>query len=180
MPLVHRLISYLAAPLAGEANTTASRLVVPLEAAERVTRIGLTTPAGHSEMLPVRTVNGRPAAVYGKAHDRGLYRFEIQRADRVEVAYVNRPLEAAESDLSALPAAARDGVKRQVTAEFYDRFAPLAALLASGSPGSEIWRWLVFGLLGMLVIEVYLTRRISRRQHMALAGGVRFGAGAEA
>ena len=75
-----------------------------------------------------------------------------------------------ESDLTALDAAEREQLATDDRLQFVGTVKEFATATLTETSRTETWWWLLLAILGMLVFEVVMTRRLVQGGHEALTG----------
>lgn len=162
VPLMHQLVSYLAA---GPASQRILRVDQPVtlrfDLADAGKPVRLTRPNGATLLL--RSALGPEGVVfsYSGADRAGIYRISLGGSDRTDAFAVNLPQR--ESDLAwadeAHVRAALGGAAMQYARGSED----VLSVVRRGRHGVEIWRSLVWTTLLLLFVEALLARRFGRR-----------------
>jgi hypothetical protein len=172
VPLIHEIIYYLAGARSAEFNLEPGQsLRYRLAGGDSLTGFTLAPPVGEPRPLStdpaernafLAVIDHLPQATilrHDGLRETGVWR--LRTPEDVVVPYVVRTKKADESDLT--PAKEED---RQKVAKFFpgmkyenDR-AEMAAVWISESHKQETWWWLLLGLVGLLCLEVWMTRRI--------------------
>jgi hypothetical protein len=172
VPLVHELIYYLAGTRSAEFNLEPGQsLRYRLSGGDSLTGFTLAPPGGEPRPLStdptdrntfLAVIDRLPQATilrHDGLRETGVWR--LQTPEEVVVPYVVRTKKADESDLT--PAKEED---RQKVAKFFPNMkyqndrSEMAAEWISESHKQETWWWLLLGLIGLLCMEVWMTRRI--------------------
>jgi hypothetical protein len=157
VPLVHELVYYLAGARSGEANLTPGQ---PIRFRPNEDGAGgvvvVQPPDGDPKTIQVKNW----PLVYEATREPGVY--TLTSASGKTHYFVVQP-DSRESDL----ASATDEDRKKVTALVPNlTYAPSAdavtEALTSGSATKELWLLAVIGVLGLLVSEVLMTRRMAR------------------
>jgi hypothetical protein len=170
VPLVHEAVYYLAGARSSEFNLRAGqpiRLPVPAETALEDCR--LTPPAGPT--WPLTSQPGEP----------GTYQAQIVRQDtgavlvyegvRVPGVYLLQtpsqgttyfvvPIDPREADLTACTAAEREQVGKLLGVEYEDDREAILGAAEDATRRQELWLYLLLGLVALLCLEVWMTRRL--------------------
>jgi hypothetical protein len=168
VPFAHELIAHLAA---GAEGPRSIKVGEPLEFTldpvppQDVKTLGLTTPSGSKVDLPVLTSASTARVRLGETSEPGIYRLALANppGSFVYAQVVGddtsdgpEPLEAAEAEvLSRDWPLAFDADPDRLTTKL---------LTADRARRNEVWHVLILGALGGLCIEVWLTRRMARKQ----------------
>jgi len=175
--LVHELIYYLSSPLLPARNIPAGEpLVVKLDEQTPADEVELLLPMGGLKKLPIERRQGRRTATYLDTTEAGLYEASYRARRGLVKEYYVVNFEPAESDLTLLGSSSREIVSSQTGAKFFADWASLEGALRVGYSIREIWRWLAVLTVVLLVVEVVLTQRFSRRKAAGVEG-VQFGTG---
>jgi len=175
--LVHELIYYLSSPLLPARNLPAGEpLVVQLDEKAPAEEVELLLPLGGVRKLPVERRQGRRTATSLETTEAGLYEASYKGSRGAVREYYVVNFEPAESNLAPLGRTLREEVSGRTGTKFFGDWATLEGALRVGENVREIWRWLAALTVLLLVAEVALTRRFSRRKAPGL-DGVPFGTG---
>jgi hypothetical protein len=204
VPLVHELVYYLAAPMAGRLNIQpGSEMVLELEAKKTPGIISPPGPAGAPQKLfpesfsvDVATPGGaaRPAKValegdrlhlkFATTWEPGLYRFLPGQAVLGRYAARTAPDgglpfavlgEPEESRLEPLSDADYEAAGRHLDLFRAKTPEELLAAVTGNVPGEELWKYLALGLLIAILAEIGLARWIAVRRRLTTAATVTFG-----
>lgn len=175
--LVHEFIYYLASPLLPARNLPAGDpLVVTLDERAPADEVELLLPMGAVKKLPVERRRGRRTASYPDTAEAGLYQVSYRGNRGAVREYYVVNFEPAESDLTLLGSSSREIVSSQTGTKFFSDWNTLEGALRVGHSIREFWRWLAVLTVIVLTVEVWLTRRFSRRRAAGVEG-VQFGTG---
>jgi hypothetical protein len=170
VPLAHELIFYLAGagdPLLVRAGEP---LYFPLERAPEpeLQTLRVETPSGRKAEAEVIRSGGLTRARFDDTTESGIYRV-LLAAPSGGVMYGAVARDERESDLTPLDAAEAAKLVEGWPLQFVSESNAAAHPVLAGDSGSrhEIWRFLVFAALGLLCLEIYLTRRLVRAQTVA-------------
>jgi hypothetical protein len=161
VPLVHQLTAYLSA---GGSTTRQVRVGDALTARFDVKAGGrpvrVERPDGTAEIIKSALSGDGVVARYPTAEQAGAYRMLVEKTASEAFA---ANLTAGESDLTpATEAQVRDSLAR-IRLQFTHQGEDLAALVQRNRRGSEIWRGLIWTVLGLLALEALLAQRFGRR-----------------
>jgi hypothetical protein len=114
--------------------------------------------------LKVSTESGRNLTRYDATHVPGLYEMRFAPTNVPQPVYDSINVDPRELDPAPLASVDLDWLKDNNFLQA--RLTPdkLNAVLASPGSGSELWPALAFGVLGLLVIETFMTSRMIRLQ----------------
>jgi hypothetical protein len=155
-PLAHELVYYLAGARAAEHNLHAGQpLIYRAPGAERSSPLTLQPPTGESRQVQV----AQWPLVYEDTRETGVYRLATMN-NRI-VHYVVQP-DHRESDLTPCEQADRDKVARLIPMTYENDLGKKETVLASTDQMHELWKWLLLGVLGLLLGEVWMTRRLAK------------------
>jgi hypothetical protein len=153
---------------AGQPIVWNSKAPTPIDAVQ-VTLPDHTTVSGSKPTLS----SGRYEFRYNNAFEPGLYSLHFQPAGQEPTVYFGVGIDPHELDPATLSntdidwlsqAGYLDSAKPEITV------ADLATTLRESNPGTELWKWLAFFVLGSLLLETYLTyRAIGRQQTIEVA-----------
>jgi len=160
LPLIHQLVAYLASGTDGTRNgAIGGPLVKPLPLSEAGRRVTISNPeGGRTTLKPL--VDDRGATVTLESpRTAGFYRLAVQGGTQ-DVFAVNR--DTAESDLRSL---GRDALKKLLPAQWtwIGLNENLLSALSRTRQGIELWRYLLFAALGLMVLETMLAQLFGRR-----------------
>jgi hypothetical protein len=174
-PLAHELVFYLAGARSAENNLQpgqplrfhsageeafAGLMLLPPEGDAKPVAVGGdgTDPNVFAAQL-VRQPQG-PMLVFEKTRDIGVY--QLRTADD-RINYYVVQADPRESDLAACNEADRAKVAKFVPGLTYeDKRDTLQETLTASSQRQEMWWWFLFGVVGLLCGEVWMTRRLVR------------------
>lgn len=195
VPLVHELVYFLAEPLAVAGNVkpgteVALRLPEPGPAAGKFTpgdAINVAAPGGRLTEGVVSIREGKLRAHFTGTEEPGLYRFLLagsgkgpttqgaSRSNELPFVVLGDPQE---SQLEMMTEQDFERVGAYVKVSHAHTTDELAAFIAGGVPGQELWKYLVIFAAIALVGEIALTRWIAVRRKAHAIETVRFGVGA--
>jgi len=162
LPLMQQLVTYLAAQFAPPRNVDIGQpLIAVLPAALSGKTLELSDPDGRKHKLTVRSAGGRALATFADTRRPGLYILELP--DKTPVHFVVNTTRA-ESDLAPLTADEIKAVARPFHAEIVRSWNEYRQLEQRRRYGRELWRPLLWALLGLVFIEMALQQRITRSQ----------------
>jgi hypothetical protein len=172
VPLVHEIIYYLAGTRSAEFNLEPGQsLRYRLGGGDSLTGFTLAPPGGEPRPLSTDpTDRGSYLAVIDRLPQATILRHDglretgvwrLRTPDDVVVPYVVRTKKADESDLTPAKEEDRQKVAKLFPGMKYqnDR-TEMAAEWISESHKQETWWWLLLALVGLLCMEVWMTRRI--------------------
>jgi hypothetical protein len=93
--------------------------------------------------------------------DTGVWR--LSTPDRQTVYYVVQP-DPREADLTPFNDKDREAVGKHLPFSYQNDAAGLIAGLSKESRRQEFWWWFLLGLVGLLCVEVWFTRRIVKNR----------------
>jgi hypothetical protein len=174
VPLAHELVYYLAAARAAEHNLVPGQPLRYEPGSEADLNILWLQPPG-GEKKPIvydnpnptdaypaevqRTVRG-PLVVFSGTRETGVYR--LTNGGR-ENYYVAQP-DARESDLTPCDQADRDQVAELFPVNYENDRERMVTLMASAEQRQDLWYWLLLAVVGLLVCEVWMTRRMVKNR----------------
>lgn len=167
VPLVHELVYSLVGAGPRTVVSAGEPILFPIEAVPPAEWKSLTveTPGGERARAVVVRDEGQAQARLEDAAAAGVYRLELPDppGGSVFAAVAGDPRE---SEPQALDSAEAEHLARGWPLVFEDQDTRLDLRLADHGGGEkrEIWRGLVLAALGVLCVEVFLTRRIVRTQ----------------
>ncbi len=169
VPLVHELVYYLAGARSAEYNLAPGQ-PIRFPADGDAGQYTLTTPAGEARPLSlvpgeagtllVQKVEGPsgPAFAYDGARESGVY--TLRTPAGASVHYVI-PADAREADLSPLTKEMIHKVGRLTGMRFAGPDdGSLSDQTEDGTRRQDLWLYLLLGLVGLLCVEVWMTRRL--------------------
>ncbi|MCC2668265.1 MAG: N-terminal double-transrane domain, partial [Armatimonadetes bacterium] len=156
LPLIHQLVAYLATGADGTRNGRVGEpLVKPLPLSEAGRRVTVSAPSGDRTALkPLVDDRGATVTVEQPARA-GFYRLAVDQGTQ-DLFAVNRNTE--ESDLRALDQGA---LKRLIPVSEWTWIGlneNLLGALNQARQGVELWRYLLLGALGLMVMETMLAQ----------------------
>src|SRR5262249_60248616 len=95
--------------------------------------------------------------VHEDAREPGVYR--LQRSGGRAVYFVVQP-DHRESDLTPCTDADREKVSKVLAMTYENDLKQIIGETVSAAQDFELWRWFMIGVVAMLCLEVWLTRRI--------------------
>jgi hypothetical protein len=173
VPLAHELVYYLAGARSADFNLRAGQPIRYRAALDaRLDGFALAPPAG--EKKPLSAVAGAAGThqaqlvrrereslvIYEGTREAGVYR--LTTPDEQTVHYVV-PMDGRESDLTPCEEEDRDKVAKLTGVKYVADRKELIRGFDQGSQREErLWWFLLAGLLGLLCLEVWMTRRVVR------------------
>jgi hypothetical protein len=160
-PLAHELVYYLAGARAAEHNLQPGQpLVHRAPDAERSSPLALQPPTGETKQIPV----AQWPLVYEDTRETGVYR--LTTMNNRTVYYVVQP-DHRESDLTPCDQADRDKVAKLVSMTYENDLEKKETVLSSMDQKQELWKWFLLGVLGLLLGEVWMTRRLAKSRSVS-------------
>ena len=160
LPLMQQLVTYLAAKFDPPRNVDIGRpLIAVLPAAFGGKTVTLTDPEGHPHLLIASNVAGRALVTFTATRRPGLYLLSPP---------ANPPLHfvvntsRAESDLTQLTADELKAVAKPWNARVVRSWDEYHQLEQQRRFGREIWRLLLWVLLGLIFAELFLAQQVGR------------------
>ncbi len=171
VPWAHELIAHLAAGAEGPRSIRPGEpLEFPLDPPppEGVKALTLTTPSGSKVELPVLRAGNSARVRQVDTSEPGIYRLSLP-APPGTFAYAAVAGDDRENDPSPLEPAEAEVLARGWPLTFDPNPEQLSSRLLAVDRvrRSEFWQGLIFAALGGLCLEVWLTRRMARRQGLA-------------
>ena len=169
VPFAHELIAHLAVGAEGPKPTRPGEpldfLLDPAPPPD-VTTLTLTTPSGSKVKRPVERVGGSARVRFADTGEPGIYRLALPGSARF--AYAAVVGDGRDDDPAPLEAPEKDALAKGWPLAFDADPASLAdhVLEADLARRREGWRGLILLALAGLCVEVWLTRRMARRQGM--------------
>lgn len=169
VPLAHELVYYLAGARSADFNLRAGQPIrYRLAEAEPLGEFRLRPPVGPEQPLSDQADPGTYRAemlsqpkgavlVFDGAREAGVYRLKTPQGRAVW--YVVPP-DPREADLTPATPAERERVVKLTGAKEVAALADLFSEWATGSARVEWWWYLLLGLIGLLCVEVWMTRRL--------------------
>jgi hypothetical protein len=171
LPLVQSAVRYLAGANVPERNVSqGSELVAQFDApatpAAGARGGTVTRPDGSRDTCAVTTIDRRIEARYARTDLPGLYTIQVgPRADAERRAVFSVAPPAIESDLTPLAESDWERLERSIGFTRLEAGEkPLAARLSGTRGGSEYWLAALAGVMGLLVIELAMTRAWSGQE----------------
>lgn len=174
VPLVNETIYHLAG--AGEDSPQRRRLDagMPLEwsapAQPRVKSATITRPDGTAVSRQVSLTGGRQRLTYNDTAEPGLYKLRFDPTEVPQPVYFGVGIDRRELDRATLTEADDAWLKSRGFIEATIRPDDVPTVLGAAAPGAELSRWLALGVLGLLVFETVMTRRMVRLQALPEKG----------
>jgi hypothetical protein len=159
-PLAHELVYYLAGARGAEANLQPGQPIRYRPADDSTappSALTLQPPQGEAKSVPLKAW----PLVYEGTRETGVY--QLEGTEGRPVYYVVQP-DHHESDLTAYADADRDKVQKLVPMKYENDRENIFAELTTPDQRQELWRWFLFGVIGLLCGEVWLTRRIVKNR----------------
>jgi hypothetical protein len=162
LPLMQQLITYLAAKFDPPRNVDIGHpLLAALPAAFGGKTLELTDPAGRKHRLAVTVEGGRALAQFDETRQPGLYLLEMP--DGTPIHFVVNTSRA-ESDLTQLAANELAAAAKPFDATIVNSWDEYRQLEQRRRYGREIWRPLLWLLLGLVFAELLLAQRTGRKK----------------
>jgi hypothetical protein len=161
LPLMQRLVTYLASTVFPPRNVEVGKpLGAFLPRSDSGRRAVLTDPAGNRIDLPIVTKGARGFVEFTRTQRPGLY--TLTPPDGAVIHFVVNASRA-ESDLRTLPEAERKDVAAAMGASLVDSVKAFKQMDESRRYGKELWRILLWSVLGLLFFELLLQQYFARR-----------------
>jgi hypothetical protein len=182
VPLVHEIVYYLAGARSADFNLRSGQPIryrlegepaAFLANTEAETGFLLQPPAGpeqpvsirpdepHTYLAQVMRQERGTLLVYDGARETGVYRLTTPAKS---VVYYVVPPDARESDLTECSAEDREKVGKVIGVRYEDDRGKIVDVWAAGSNRQDLWLYLLLGLIGLLCLEVYMTRRMVKNR----------------
>jgi hypothetical protein len=171
VPLVHELVYYLAGARAADYNLQPGQPIrYRLEGEPNLEEFRLQPPTGEERPLTDKpgeantwltqiTRQERGAVlVYEGARETGVYR--LTPPNKGPVYYVVAP-DSRESDLTGCSKEERESVGKLIGVHYEDDRSKMVDAWASGTQRQDLWLYLLLGLIALLCMEVFMTRRMA-------------------
>ncbi|TDU67249.1 putative membrane protein (TIGR02226 family) [Prosthecobacter fusiformis] len=159
VPMMQRLVTYLATQ---SAVTAWAEVGKPLRAVLPKDRVGqeyaLRGPTGQIQELKVKAEGEQGLLESPAITAPGIYK--LTQGNKTQLMAYN--LDAAESNLAALPAEQVKKIADRYDVAFVESFDAWQKLDRTRRHGSELWQPFLLALLGLLFFEVLLQQRIAR------------------
>jgi hypothetical protein len=167
VPFVHEMVFLLAGRTAGRNVDVGMPLQLPV--AEGQTPESWTFHGPDESATPAVAAGDelRPLAQLPAAPLPGVYR-AVQEADRERSEFFVVNFDRSESDLAALEEADRQRLTAEGRLQFVKTVEDFETATLTDASRTEMWWWLLLAILGMLVFEVVMTRRLVQGGHEAL------------
>jgi hypothetical protein len=168
VPLAHELIAHLAAGAEGPRSIKPGEpLEIPLDPAPpaEVKTLTLTTPSGVKVEVPVLRSGSSARVRHAETSEPGIYRLALWTPPGI-FAYAAVVGDDVDADPSPLDPPEIEALEQGWPLAFDADPARLAGrvLEADRARRNEVWQALILAALGALCMEVWLTRRMARRQ----------------
>jgi hypothetical protein len=173
VPLVHEAVYYLAGARAAEFNLRAGQPIRWRVADGAIDDFRMTPPRGEERPLsatpdepgtyPAQLLRLEQGAqlVYEGAREPGVYRLGTPQAQTV---YFVVPTDPRESDLTAASADERERVGKRLGIEYEDDRAAILGAPEAATRRQELWSYLLVGLIALVCLEVWMTRRLVKNR----------------
>ena len=162
MPLVHQLVSYVAAGPASRQNlTVGDPLTARFEVKESGKPIRFSPPEGGTIIRSSALTAQGVMFTYPGLRRAGHYRVSTSDASTQQIFAANLP--ANESNLQSLSDGELRAAVGNIPAQFAASDDRLQLLVHRSRRGSEVWRTLILCALPLLFLESLLAQRFGRR-----------------
>jgi hypothetical protein len=164
VPLVNETIHHLAG--AGAASSERRRLEAGMpiewsaEAEPRVESASLTRPDGRVIPKQPTLAGGRQRVGHNDTAEPGLYTLRFEPTEIPQPVYFGVNIDRRELDPATLTESDYAWLKSRGYAQGTISPEEVASVLGGTSTGAELWRWLALGVLGLLVFETVMTRKM--------------------
>lgn len=161
LPLMQQLVTYLAAKFDPPRNVDVGRpLVAALPSALAGQTLQMADPTGAKHPVKVEEKVGRALLHYDNTRRPGLYVLDLP--DKTPVHFVVNASRT-ESDLARLSLEEVKEAAKPFDATVVESLEEYRKLEQRRRFGREFWKPLLFGLLGLLFVEMFLQQRVRRR-----------------
>lgn len=171
-PLLHEFVFLLAGHRRGRNVETGAPLLLEIPRGERADQYVFRSPT--DEVLAASAAGDElhPAIRLNDTTLPGLYRVQkpADPAWKEQLFVVN--FDRGESDLTPLSAEETENLTADDRFRRVDTVARMAELQADDAPKAELWAMFLGLVLGLLVFEIYLTRRLVQRGHESVQDAV--------
>ena len=168
VPLVNETVHHLAGASVKSAAARRLDAGMPLEwaapAEPRVKSATITRPDGKTVQKNPAVTGGMQRVVYNDTAVPGLYAMRFDNTSVAQPVYFGVGIDRRELDNATLGEADHAWLKAHGVVEKRIEWDELASVLGGESRGAELWKWLALGVLGLLVFETVMTRRMVRLQ----------------
>ena len=130
----------------------------------RVKVATIARPDGKTLQKQPTLTAGRQRLSYTDTAEPGLYTLRFDPTAVPQPVYYGVALDRRELDPTALSEADQAWLKNRGFVERRISSSELASALGGVNTGAELWKWLALSVLGLLVFETLMTRRIVRLQ----------------
>jgi hypothetical protein len=164
VPLVNETVYHLAG--AGARSSEGGRLEagMPLEwsagTEPRVKSATITRPDGKTVTQQTTVAGGRQRLSYNDTAEPGLYTLRFDPTEVPQPVYFGVNIDRRELDPATLTEADYAWLKNRKFVEGRIKPEELGSALGGAPSGAELWRWLALGVLGLLVFESVMTRKM--------------------
>lgn len=160
LPMIQQLVAAMASQVTPPRNvSTGEALVAVFPADESEAPVSLTTPDGERKTVVLEGGDRRSLARYVATRQPGVY--TLVGPDAKTVHYVARSSRD-ESNLQMLDESGVAGIGGAMSADSFQSAAQYLKRDRSRRHGSEIWKFLLACVLGLMFIEVVLQQRFAR------------------
>ena len=161
LPLVQQLLSSAVAPVGAKHNLeTGEAIVQTIESTEMTSSFELLTPLGSRRTLKPTPESQQPSRIeYPNTQRPGIYSVT---ADKQPISYYAVNSQAYESEPATIDPGRLMQIAKQLSATIYPNVDTYLAEQHKLQFGSEIWRWVLFGLLGLMFGELILQQWFTR------------------
>ena len=167
VPFLHEMVFVMMSRSSGRNVEVGSPLVVRLEKDQQPENLKFLTPEGTKVAAERWGAGDSPRVRLTATQEPGVYRLVTDPAPAgggLTDAFVV-DFDRTESDLTTLSADEKKVLAGDGRIQFVETTAEVRAAAAVDAPHSEIWRLLMLVVLGSLVFEVYMTRRMVQGGH---------------
>jgi hypothetical protein len=165
VPFVHELIFSLVSRNEGRNVNDGMPLELPLANGANAEGIEFLAPDGKKLAAQAGGDEQRPTARLDAATMPGVYQAIRKSRPQDPPQYFVVEFDRREADLKPLDEAGRKTLAGDNRLKFLETPRELAAAAASDAPRTELWWLLLLFVVGMLVVEVAMTRRLVRGGH---------------
>ncbi len=170
VPLLHEMVFFLASSATRRNVVPGVPLLLPVAADFVADDFAFYTPQGTEVAVKLTGSTQRKIARLNDTSLSGVYSLERKPRDSDPATrqYFVVDFDRGESDLTPLDETELAFLKKDGRMEFLRTLDELRAGILTDTSRAELWPWVLFFFLGMLVFEVWMTRRLVRGGHSAV------------
>lgn len=169
VPFLHEMVFALTTWKSGRNVWPGSTLSLPIAVDDDIKTYFFVDPDDKNYQAELGGNELRPRAVFSQTSRAGIYRANRTKQNAQEAIknteYFVVNFDRSESDLKPLDPLQQESLQAEDRMAFVSGFEELQSLLSGKDQGTELWRWLLFGFLGFMILELWMTRRLVQGGH---------------